>query len=128
MKYYLNVLRYNYANFSGRARRSEYWYYFLFNMIIIAALAFLGFEADEMFIVLGLYILAIIVPSLAVVVRRLHDQDKSGWYYCVRFIPFVGQLWLLVLLCTEGTYGPNTYGADPRNPYDEFDDIGKENF
>jgi uncharacterized membrane protein YhaH (DUF805 family) len=61
-------------------------------------------------IVLVLAVLALIVPSIAVAVRRLHDQDKSGGWYFIGFIPFIGGIWLLVLMCTEGTRGPNRYG------------------
>ncbi|WP_300569479.1 DUF805 domain-containing protein [Flavobacterium sp.] len=124
----------NYANFSGRARRSEYWYYMLMNGIIILAWAILSAmvsSVSEVFAdifvgVLALYFLIIIIPSFAVIVRRLHDIDKSGWYYLVRFIPIVGSIWLLILFCTEGTNGHNSYGQDPKILYDEINEIGQE--
>jgi uncharacterized membrane protein YhaH (DUF805 family) len=128
MEWYLTVLRDNYFNFSGRARRSEYWYYILFNIIAIAILALLVFASEELMFLLGLYIIAVIIPTLAVAVRRLHDQNKSGWYFLVRFIPIIGTIWLLILFCTEGTRGPNRYGADPKNKYDEFEEIGKSDY
>lgn len=130
MNWYLKVLK-QYADFNGRARRQEYWMFVLFNIIFIVVLAFLsgmigsatGAE-DLMSIPLVIYYVGIIIPSLAVAVRRLHDQNKSGWYYLVSLIPFVGGIWLLVLMCTEGDSGPNQYGPDPKNPNTELNDIG----
>ena len=66
-----------------------------------------------------LYALAIIIPSIAVQVRRFHDQDKSGWMILLGFIPFVGGIILLVFMCLEGTKGPNSYGPDPKDPFSE---------
>lgn len=130
MNWYLKVLK-QYADFSGRARRKEYWMFALFNFIFVFTLAFFGgivgeaTDAPDIAIIpYLLYVLGVLIPSLAVLVRRLHDQNKSGWYFLVYFIPFVGIIWLLVLLCTEGTPGPNQYGPDPKNPNTELDDIG----
>ena len=130
MEWYLKVLR-QYADFEGRARRQEYWMFVLFNLIIIVVLAFvLGFiegmvNSDGIIMIpLFIYYIGILLPSIAVAVRRLHDQNKSGWYYLVSLIPFVGGIWLLVLLATEGDAGPNQYGPDPKNPNDELNDIG----
>ncbi|MEP3207621.1 MAG: DUF805 domain-containing protein [Maribacter sp.] len=130
MKWYLKVLK-QYADFNGRARRQEYWMFALFNIVIIIALAFLSGmlgsatnSEDLMSLPVLLYYLVIIIPSIAVAVRRLHDQNKSGWYYLVTFIPFIGGIWLLVLMCTEGDSGPNQYGPDPKNPNTEINDIG----
>lgn len=123
MEWYLKVVRDNYANFEGRARRQEYWMFYLFNMIFtfllyIPLIAAAAMESDALMltggILLMLYILAIIIPSIAVSVRRLHDQDKSGSWYFVTFIPFIGGIWLLILMVTEGTHGPNQYGPDPK--------------
>ena len=123
MEWYLKVVRDNYANFEGRARRQEYWMFVLFNFIftLLLYIPFIIGTAIEsetiMYIGLGLviiYALAVFVPSLAVVVRRLHDQDKSGWYYFIGLIPFIGGIWLLILMITEGTSGPNQYGEDPK--------------
>lgn len=125
IEWYLKVVRDNYANFSGRARRAEYWYFLLANIIIQLILIVLMFVSSLFLYILVLYALAIIIPSLAVVVRRLHDINKSGWYYFVGLIPFIGGIWLLILLATEGTYGPNEYGPDPKNSYNELDEIGR---
>ena len=125
----------NYANFKGRARRSEYWYFVLGQILIVLGIVmigsligtFLGSAEDGFFIAFGFsgfYFLAILIPYLALVVRRLHDIGKSGWFYFVRFIPVIGGIWLLVLLCTEGNYGPNNYGLDPKDEFDEISEIG----
>lgn len=122
--YWKNAITKNYANFNGRARRSEYWYYTLMNIIIVIGLEILigvcaasdlGVVSMILGAILVIYALGTFIPSLAVVVRRLHDQGKSGWFFCVAFIPLVGSIWLLVLLCTEGTRGDNEYGSDPKN-------------
>ena len=122
MKWYLNVLN-NYATFSGRARRSEYWFFALFNMIfVIVAMILdnilgttfdLGFGISYGYIYL-IYTLAILIPGLAVVVRRLHDVGKSGWMYFIVLIPIVGIIWLLVLLCTDSQVGSNKWGENPK--------------
>jgi uncharacterized membrane protein YhaH (DUF805 family) len=127
-----SVLR-NYANFNGRARRAEYWWFYLAYMIVAVVLYVLmmtsGLSAAYndpynlytpgpvtlIFAVLAFLLgLAVFIPTLAVTVRRLHDQGKSGAYYFVAFIPFVGWIWLLILTATEGTPGPNMYGLDPK--------------
>jgi uncharacterized membrane protein YhaH (DUF805 family) len=113
---YLYVVRDNYANFEGRARRSEYWYFVLMNIIIIFVLAMLGAASESTTGVwlIGIFGLGVIVPSLAVIVRRLHDLNKSGGYFFVRFIPIVGGIWYLVLMCTDSTWGSNQYGPNPK--------------
>lgn len=124
IEWYLKVVRDNYANFSGRARRSEYWYFTLCNFLIIIALLIFSLLTGFGFILYILYALAMLVPSLAVIVRRLHDVGKSGWFYFISLIPLVGPIWLIVLFCTEGDSGPNQYGEDPKANYNEFNDIG----
>ena len=71
------------------------------------------------------YSLATLIPTLGVVVRRLHDVGKSGWFYFIGLIPVVGGIWLLVLMCTEGDHGENDYGPDPKNEIEEINEIGK---
>ena len=121
MKWYLKVVRDNYANFSGRARRQEYWMFVLFNMIFAFLIAFVGgllgvmFNAPELGMALYvIYLLAIIIPSIAVLVRRLHDIGKSGAWFFISFVPFIGGIWLLILMCTEGEIIENQYGVDPK--------------
>lgn len=77
------------------------------------------------YILFALYSFATLLPGLGVVVRRLHDVGKSGWFYFIALIPFVGGIWLLVLFCTEGDQGPNQYGSDPKNQIEEINEIGK---
>jgi uncharacterized membrane protein YhaH (DUF805 family) len=119
-QWYKKVVFDNYANFNGRARRSEYWYFVLFNMIFaISAMVLdnlLGLNFDP--IPYGwfylLYALAVFIPGLAAAVRRLHDVNKSGWFMFIALIPLIGSIWLLVLFCTEGTKGANNYGEDSK--------------
>ena len=124
MNYYLKVLQ-NYATFSGRARRSEIWYFALFNMIF-AILAMVldrvlgttlkmgGFEMPYGYIYL-LYVLVLFIPGLAVSVRRLHDVGKSGWMYLIVLIPIIGAIWLLVLFFTDSNTESNKWGENPKN-------------
>ena len=124
MEWYLKVMRDNYANFSGRARRREYWMYVLVQSIIMIGLmildSVLGLDFELQGISLGygyLYLIGIIVhfiPSLAVLVRRLHDVGKSGWFYFIFLIPIIGIIWLLILYCTEGQKEDNKWGPDPK--------------
>jgi uncharacterized membrane protein YhaH (DUF805 family) len=119
MNWYLKVLK-QFADFSGRARRQEYWMFVLFN-ILFAIMAvvldnILGTTIDPLpygGFYLG-YVLILFIPGLAVAVRRLHDIGKSGWMLLVAFIPFIGAIWLLVLFATAGTPGTNEYGINPK--------------
>jgi uncharacterized membrane protein YhaH (DUF805 family) len=106
MNYYLKVLQ-NYATFSGRARRSEYWYFFLFNVIIAFVLGFVG-GLTKMPIISTIYTLAVLIPGIAVGVRRMHDVGKSGWFLLI-------PIYNLILACTDGVKGDNEYGADPKS-------------
>ena len=96
------------------------------NILIILTLAILTMVSSIFIFVYVIYALAGIVPGLAVAVRRLHDINKSGWFILVGFIPFIGGIWLLVLLATEGDRGDNQYGEDPKNPYNEMNEIGQQ--
>lgn len=119
MNWYLKVLN-NYANFSGRARRKEYWMFFLFNVlfgivtVILDNMLGLAMPETGYGAIYLIYSLAIIIPSIAVGVRRLHDIGKSGFWLFIAFIPIVGGIWLLVLFATEGKSGDNEYGSDPK--------------
>lgn len=135
MEVFLNVIKNKYADFKGRARRNEYWMYVLFNTIITLicyALIGIGAVAESGLIGgLGLILLygtglALLIPSLAVAVRRLHDTNRSGWFLLLILIPLIGFIVLLVFLVTEGTRGPNNYGPDPKNPTNELDTLGKD--
>lgn len=134
IEYYKKAVFENYANFTGRARRSEYWYFILMNILIIVGMVlpsmalFSGMIGPVFICILVGYVLAMVIPSLALIARRLHDVGKSGWFYLVRFIPVVGPIWFLILMCTEGDSGNNQYGADPKGVYDEIDDIGNNSY
>ena len=125
IEWYLKVVRDNYANFEGRARRSEFWYFALCNFIVGIIFGVLMSVAGFFMYIYYIYAAAVLVPSIAVSVRRLHDVGKSGWFYLLAFVP-LANIYLLVLFCTEGNRGPNAFGADPKNAgYNEFDQIGK---
>ncbi len=119
MDWYLAVLK-NYAGFSGRARRKEYWMFVLFNVIfaivamILDNVLGIAMEGIGYGPIYGLYLLAIIIPSLAVGVRRLHDVGKSGWMMLIALIPIIGAIWLLVLFVQDSIPGENKYGANPK--------------
>lgn len=120
MNWYMEVLK-NYAGFSGRARRKEYWYFVLFNTIISIVLAFFDgitgtfSEATGMGLLSGIYALAVLIPSLAVSVRRLHDTDRSGWWLLIALVPLIGAIVLLVFLVLDSNPGQNQYGANPKD-------------
>ncbi|MDO8584358.1 MAG: DUF805 domain-containing protein [bacterium] len=117
MNYYLEVLK-KYADFSGRARRKEYWLFMLFHFVIVLFLMIFVMTLGRVGILFGLiyaaYIFGTFIPSLAVVVRRLHDTNRSGWWYFISFVPFVGGVVLLVFTCLDGDKGANQFGADPK--------------
>ena len=125
-----------YFDFSGRSRRKEFWMFTLFVFIIEAIIfsiifsqvpftedAIAAMEANGPsslffwgFALLGIFGLATIIPSIAVQVRRFHDQDKSGWMVLLNFVPAIGGLIVIVFMFIEGTKGPNRYGPDPKDP------------
>lgn len=102
----------NYVNFSGRACRSEYWYWILF-IIIADIVAGIIDYAIGVQVVTSLFGLATILPNLAVAIRRLHDLDRTGWWIFIGLIPLVGWIILIIWYCTRGTNGPNRWGPDP---------------
>jgi uncharacterized membrane protein YhaH (DUF805 family) len=119
MNWYLKALS-QYADFSGRARRKEYWMFILFNMIF-ALLAMtldnlLGIAMKEIGYgpLYGLYAIAMFIPGLAVLIRRLHDVGKSGWMLFILFIPLVGLIWLFILLCSDSQTEENKWGENPK--------------
>lgn len=121
MNWYLKVLR-NYVNFSGRARRREYWMFVLISMLIGMALTLVETggkmpDPDQYTVLPSLYYLAVFLPGLAVAVRRLHDTGRSGWWLLVGIIPFLGSVVLLVFMCLDSA-AENKYGPNPKTPVD----------
>ncbi len=119
MNWYIEVLK-NYAVFSGRARRREYWFFILFNIIISIILYFVDYSTGSLGMIPGfgllgsIYSLAVFIPGLAVSVRRLHDTNKSGWWILIAFIPILGALVLLVFFFQDGSARDNRYGPNPQ--------------
>ena len=114
MNYYVSVLK-KYAVFSGRSRRAEYWYFALFNIIFSIALGIVSSVInDNENIISILYSFMILIPVLAVSVRRLHDIGKSGWMILLFLIPLIGAIWLLVLMCLDSNPAENKYGPNPK--------------
>ena len=112
-----------YADFSGRSRRKEYWMFVLGVFIAAILLSIVEGILGMSGMVGGVYgplttifLLAVIIPSIAVQVRRFHDQDKSGWMVLLAFIPILGGLAVLIFMCLEGTRGTNRFGPDPKAP------------
>ena len=129
MEWYIKVMRDNYINFKGRARRKEYWMFTLVYVIILMGCTALDNMFGTVFMMDGgalgeismgygwAYTICGLVhflPALSLVVRRLHDVGKSGWFYLIILIPLIGIIWLLVLYCTEGQKQDNKWGPDPK--------------
>ena len=126
---FMPLLRY--ADFSGRSRRLEYWMFTLFFFLVVFAIVAVAMAmggattnpATELpisgmwlAVLVVVIVLGFFIPSLAVQVRRLHDQDRSGWWILLGFIPYVGGLIMLIFMLIPGTVGINDYGADPKGP------------
>jgi uncharacterized membrane protein YhaH (DUF805 family) len=103
---------FNYATFSGRASRSEYWFFALYHVLLVMA-CFVLIPSGLGITLLWLSAVGNFLPALSVLVRRLHDTDRSGWWYWISLIPLVGAILLLVWFCTRGTAGDNGFGPDP---------------
>jgi uncharacterized membrane protein YhaH (DUF805 family) len=119
MIWYLDVLK-KYAVFSGRARRKEYWYFCLFNVIISIVLAIIDVifgtfsRAAGIGLLGGIYALAVLIPGLAVSVRRLHDRNRSGWWLFIALVPLIGAIVLVVFMVQDSQEGDNQYGPNPK--------------
>ena len=118
MNWYLKVLK-QYADFSGRARRKEYWMFFLFNMIITYGIMGIAIatEMPTLTLVSTIYSFAVLIPAIAVGVRRMHDVGKSGWFLLI-------PLYNLILACTDSEAGANKWGDNPKTGGDEINEIG----
>jgi uncharacterized membrane protein YhaH (DUF805 family) len=122
MSLYLHALQ-QYATFSGRARRAEYWYFFLFNALIMIGLMLADLSTglfDDVAgigLLSGIYAVGVVLPALAVTARRLHDTGRSGWWILLLFIPFLGPLVILVFSVMDSEPGENRYGPNPKDEY-----------
>ncbi|MEU8580648.1 DUF805 domain-containing protein [Streptomyces abikoensis] len=114
MHWYVDVLK-KYAVFSGRARRQEYWMFTLISTVISIVLAITEGVLGTNSVIGTVYVLAVLLPSLAVTVRRLHDTDRSGWWVLIGLIPLVGLIVLLVFTCLDSQPQPNKYGPSPKH-------------
>ncbi len=119
MNWYVKVLK-QYADFNGRARRMEYWMYVLFNVMVafilllidnIIGIAFEDIGYGPLYL---LYCFAIVIPSIAVAVRRLHDSGRSRWWILISLVPLIGGIWFLVLMLMDSDPGDNQYGPSPK--------------
>ena len=118
MNWYLDAWK-NYANFQGRARRKAYWMFVLFNLIALLVLGLIesavGLSGQNGYgILTGLYTLAMILPLIALAVRRLHDTGRSGWWILIGLVPLVGPIVLIVFYVTDSQAGTNEYGPNPK--------------
>ncbi|HQU47960.1 MAG TPA: DUF805 domain-containing protein [Casimicrobiaceae bacterium] len=119
MNWYLMALR-KYADFGGRSRRSEYWYFVLFVVLIeivlmgVERVLGLGSGSHGYGALSGLFALAMFIPHLAVGARRLHDTGRSGWWLLIGFVPIIGFIVLIVFFVQDGTPGSNAFGPNPK--------------
>ena len=116
MNWYLKVVKDNYANFKGRARRHEYWMFAFINLMIAVLLSIIDAVVfgPGNFMLSSLYMLVVLIPGIAVAVRRLHDTGRSGWWMLLALIPVIGVVALIVMMCIDSTPAPNRYGASPK--------------
>ncbi len=113
MNWYVDVLK-KYAVFSGRARRQEYWMFTLFSVIISIVLAILDAVIGTSPVLGAIYSLVVLLPTLGVAIRRLHDTDRSGWWILIGLVPLVGFIVLLVFFASEGKPNENKFGPNPK--------------
>ncbi|MEC9492142.1 DUF805 domain-containing protein [Flexistipes sp.] len=124
MNWYLEALK-KYAVFSGRSRRKEYWYFFLFNLIIHFILIIIdtltGTYNQEagMGLLSTIYFFAVLLPGIAVSVRRLHDTNRRGWWILLSLIPIIGAIVLLIFMVQDSTPGENRFGSNPKEAVNE---------
>ena len=119
MDWYLDVLKNKYATFSGRARRKEYWMFLLINLVVSVALALIdsligSVSESGMGLLSSVYSIGVLITSLALCVRRLHDIGRTGWWVLISIIPVIGAVVLLVFMLLDSEPGSNRYGANPK--------------
>ena len=108
--YFVDVLKNQYADFNGRAVRSQFWYFVLFSFIISFVLGIVDGMLFGRQILSMIFNLAVLIPSIAIAVRRLHDLGKTGWWYLLIFVPLIGIIVLIVWFCMKGQTTKNQYG------------------
>ena len=117
MDMFIKVVRDNYTNFEGRARRKEFWMFTLVSLVInVGTLILDASLSSDLGLVNGLYSLAILLPSIAVGIRRMHDINKSGWWLLLWFVPVIGWVWLIILHCQDSDIGDNIFGPSDKYP------------
>jgi len=116
ISYWKLVVLERYAQFTGRARRAEFWWYALANFIITFVLQLLTGVSGIFWALYVIYVLAVLIPGIAVGIRRLHDTGRSGWWILIAFIPLVGAIVLIVFFATDSTHGTNQYGTAEKYP------------
>ena len=115
LKFYAeSILKNKYADFSGRARREEFWYFMIFNLIVSAVVGLVA-AIPVANVVASIISLAILIPTIAVAVRRLHDANYSGWWLLLSFVPLIGHFVLIIFWTQEGIPADNKWGANPKN-------------
>lgn len=112
MQYYVNAFK-NYVNFQGRARRKEYWMFALFSFIVSTVIAIVAMLI-RFPLLSDIYALAVLCPTVALIVRRLHDIGKGWIWILIGLIPIIGQIWLIVLMCMDSQPGSNEFGPNPK--------------
>ncbi len=134
MNWYLKVLK-QYANFRGRARRKEFWLFFLIHSCVILVLALISGRLNDSFVqnidfglfanLFFIYLFVTVIPTFAVMARRLHDQNRNRLLVLLPIVPYIGSLALVILMCLPGNIGKNKYGPDPKKANNEIDEIGR---
>jgi uncharacterized membrane protein YhaH (DUF805 family) len=113
MNWYIEVLK-KYAVFDGRAQRTEYWMFFLFNIIITIVLSLIDGLFGISGVLGGIYGLAVLIPGIAVSIRRLHDTNRSGWWLLIGLVPVIGTIVLIVFMVQDSQPDANQYGSNPK--------------
>lgn len=119
MSWYLQALK-RWSDFNGRSRRKEYWMFLLFNVIVSIVLGIIDMLIGTysmntgVGVLSGVYMLVVLIPGIAVTIRRLHDTGRSGWWILIALVPIIGGIWLLVLMFLDSQKESNQWGASPK--------------
>ena len=113
MELALKCVTEKYATFTGRARRQEFWMFVLAYIIVYLLAIVIDMAAGLYVVFTGILGLALLIPTIAVTVRRLHDIDRTGWWILIYLVPLIGPIVMLVFGCLKGTAGKNRFGEDP---------------